>query len=67
MRECAILRMLAGGQSHVDIATSLNLTAKTVAAYDSQLRRKLGVSSDLELLQLACHLGVTAPTRSVDS
>ncbi len=58
VREFDILRLIARGQSHADIGASLNLSAKTVANYHSQLRHKLGVSTDIELFQLACDCGV---------
>jgi len=52
-REFEIFRLLAGGRPAVDIARLLNLSAKTVANYHTQIRQKLGLASDVELVLLA--------------
>lgn len=62
LREFDVLRLLVGGRSHAEIGALLNLSAKTVANYHSTLRQKLGVSTDIELFQLATEFGlVDAP------
>jgi DNA-binding NarL/FixJ family response regulator len=52
-REFEIFRQIVAGQSAADIATSLNLSAKTVANYHTQIKQKLNLASDVELVRLA--------------
>ncbi len=58
VREFEIFRMLAEAQSVRDIASALNLSAKTVSNYHYAIKSKLGVASDVELVHLAVRLGV---------
>ncbi|HEX3838873.1 MAG TPA: response regulator transcription factor [Steroidobacteraceae bacterium] len=58
VREFAIFRMIAGGKNHEDIAQLLNLSIKTVANNHSTIRQKLGVTTDIELLDVALECGV---------
>jgi DNA-binding NarL/FixJ family response regulator len=57
VREFDIFRMIAGGKNHEDIAQLLNLSIKTVANNHSTIRQKLGVSTDIELLDVALECG----------
>ncbi|HEY6453745.1 MAG TPA: response regulator transcription factor [Steroidobacteraceae bacterium] len=57
VREFDIFRMIAGGKNHEDIAQLLNLSTKTVANNHSTIRQKLGVSTDIELLDVALECG----------
>jgi DNA-binding NarL/FixJ family response regulator len=57
VREFEIFRLIAAGKSHEEIATLLNLSAKTVANNHSLIRQKLGISTDIELFQLAVGCG----------
>jgi DNA-binding NarL/FixJ family response regulator len=57
VREFDIFRMIAGGKNHEDIAQLLNLSIKTVANNHSNIRQKLGVSTDIELLDIALECG----------
>jgi two-component system, NarL family, invasion response regulator UvrY len=57
VREFDIFRMIAGGKNHEDIAQLLNLSVKTVANNHSTIRQKLGVSTDIELLDVALECG----------
>jgi DNA-binding NarL/FixJ family response regulator len=57
LREFDIFRMIAGGKNHEDIAQLLNLSIKTVANNHSSIRQKLGVSTDIELLDVALECG----------
>lgn len=57
VREFEIFRLIAVGKSHEEIATLLNLSAKTVANNHSLIKQKLGISTDIELFQLAVGCG----------
>ena len=57
VREFDIFRMIAGGKNHEDIAQLLNLSIKTVANNHSNIRQKLAVSTDIELLDVALECG----------
>ena len=57
VREFDIFRMIAGGKNHEDIAQLLNLSIKTVANNHSSIRQKLGVTTDIELLDVALECG----------
>lgn len=52
-REFEIFRMLAEAQSTEVIAGTLHVSPKTVANCHYEIKRKLGVKSDIELLRLA--------------
>jgi len=58
VREFDIFRMIAGGKNHEDIAQLLNVSIKTVANNHSNIRQKLGVTTDIELLDVALECGV---------
>jgi len=58
VREFDIFRMIARGKNHDDIAQLLNLSIKTVANNHSSIRQKLGVTTDIELLDAALECGV---------
>jgi two-component system invasion response regulator UvrY len=57
VREFDIFRMIASGKNHEDIAQLLNLSIKTVANNHSTIRQKLGVTTDIELLDVALECG----------
>jgi DNA-binding NarL/FixJ family response regulator len=61
-REFDVFRLLAGGKTHEEIASLLNLSVKTVANNQSLIRQKLGISTDIELYRLASDCGVVEPT-----
>src|SRR5262249_42850068 len=52
-REFEIFRPLVAGRAQADIARALSLSAKTVANYHTQIKQKLGVTSDIELVRMA--------------
>jgi DNA-binding NarL/FixJ family response regulator len=60
-REFEVLRLLAQGQSIEQIAESMSLNAKTVANYQTAIKRKLGVDSAIQLLKKAAQLGLDQP------
>jgi DNA-binding NarL/FixJ family response regulator len=52
-REFEIFQQIVAGQSAAEIASTLNLSAKTVANYHTLIKQKLNVGSDVELVRLA--------------
>ncbi len=57
-REFEILRLLVTGNSNEAIAQMLNISTKTVCNSHYLIKKKLGVSSDIELTRLALKLEV---------
>ena len=57
-REFEILRMLAESRSKEAIALTLNISPKTVSNSHYLIKRKLNVSSDIELTHLAIRMNV---------
>lgn len=57
-REFDILRLFAGGVQVVPMGDQLHLSAKTVLNHLSNIRRKLEVNSEMELLLLAARHGL---------
>ncbi len=57
-REFEILRMLAELQTKEEIALTLNISPKTVSNCHYLIKRKLNVSSDIELIHLAIRMNV---------
>jgi len=58
VREFEILRLLVEARSIDDIAQTLNISPKTVCNCHYLIKRKLGVTSDIELTRLAIRLNV---------
>jgi two-component system invasion response regulator UvrY len=57
-RETEILRLIASGWTTEQIATSLNLSAKTVQNYHYQIKAKIGARTDAHLVWLATAAGL---------
>lgn len=57
-REYGIMRMLLGGQGINDIANELCISNKTVSSHKMRLMKKLGVSSNAELVRYAMEHGI---------
>lgn len=57
-REFEVLRLLVEAKPTVQIAEALHVTPKTVANTHYQIKRKLGVETDIELVRLAVRLRV---------
>jgi two-component system invasion response regulator UvrY len=57
-REYEIFRMLASGRSVSEVAQALVLSPRSVANYQTQIKRKLGVGTSAELVHLAIRRGV---------
>jgi len=58
VREFEIFRMLVAATSSQDIAETLNISPKTVANTHYLIKKKLGVSSDIELTHLAIKMNI---------
>jgi len=57
-REFEIFRMLVDGVELGTIATTLNISLKTVANYQTGIKQKLGVSSPVEMVRMAIRCGL---------
>lgn len=57
-REFEVLRMRVHGESATEIASSMQLSPKTVLNYLTLIRQKLDVDNDFKLLQLAARHGL---------
>lgn len=58
VREFEILRMLVEAHSTDAIAQALHISPKTVANSHYQIKKKLGVATDIELMRLAVRMNV---------
>ncbi len=59
-REFEILRMILDAKSTDEIASAFNLSPKTVANYHYEIKSKLGVRSDIELVYFCMRQGLVA-------
>ena len=57
-REFEVFRLLAEGSSVEGIASTLNISQKTAANYQTTLKQKLGISNAVELVRLAIQHGL---------
>ena len=57
-KEFEIFRLIAQGQEINEIAAALKLSEKTVANYQSILKKKLNVSNSIEIVKLALQNGL---------
>ena len=57
-REFEVFRLLAEGLNIESIASTINISQKTAANYQTILRQKLGVSNAVELVRLAIQHGI---------
>lgn len=58
VREFEIFRLLAEGVNSNQIASTLSISNKTVANYQTAIKQKLGISSPIELVRLAIRRGL---------
>lgn len=58
VREFEVLRLLVDAKSNQDIAELLNISPKTVSNSHYIIKKKLGVSSDIELTRLAIKMNL---------
>lgn len=66
VREFEILRLLVDAKSNQDIAELLNISPKTVSNSHYIIKKKLGVSSDIELTRLAIKMNLVNLLELVD-
>jgi two-component system, NarL family, invasion response regulator UvrY len=59
-REIEILRQLAAGATTEQIASSLNISTKTVQNYHYVIKAKIGARTDAQLVRLAAEYGLTS-------
>jgi DNA-binding NarL/FixJ family response regulator len=57
-KEFEIFRLTAQGKEIIEIADALKLSEKTIANYQSILKKKLNVNSSIEIVKLAIHHGL---------
>ena len=57
-REFEIFRLLAEGLDIDGIASTLNISSKTVSNYQTMIKQKLDISSPVELIRYAIKTGV---------
>lgn len=57
-REFEVFSLLAEGISIDDIAKNINISQKTAANYQTNIRQKLGISNAVELVRMAIRHGV---------
>jgi len=57
-REFSVLQLLMGGKSIKEIASQLSLSPKTVSTFHTRIWYKLGVHSDVELVQFVIDQGM---------
>lgn len=61
-RQIEILRLVAAGKSHRDIARSLHIAEKTVEHHRSNLKRVLGINDTAGLVLFAVRHGLVSPS-----
>lgn len=66
-RAFEILRMILDAKSSEEIAAAFNLSPKTVANYHYEIKSRLGVRSDIELVYLCMRHGLVAPLAPTDA
>jgi len=59
-REVEVLQLLVQGRSVEEVSRRLQLSAKTVANYQTLIRQKLGASNTIELLRVAQRYGLAS-------
>ena len=66
-REFEVLRMILDAKSTDEVAAAFNLSPRTVANYHSEIKSKLGVRSDIELVYFCMRQGLVEPLRETDT
>jgi len=59
-RELEVLKLIAAGESLVNIATTLHLSPHTVTTYRTRILRKMGLTSNAEMTRFAIENGLIA-------
>jgi DNA-binding NarL/FixJ family response regulator len=58
IKELEVFRLIAEGNELEDVAEILSMSPKTVANYQSEIKKKLGVSTPIEFVRLALQHGL---------
>lgn len=64
IRETEVLRFIALGFSHKEIATNLDLSVKTVETYKARAMEKIGASSRFDIVRFAVERGWLGESKS---
>lgn len=62
-KEFEVFRLIAEGQSVAHVASTLNLSQKTIANHQTQVKEKLGAATSTALVHIALRHGVIALAR----
>jgi len=57
-REKQVLKLIAEGYTHKEIASALNISDKTVIAHQSNISEKLGIHTKAEFIKFAITRGI---------
>lgn len=57
-REKEVLKLIAEGYTHKEIADMLNISAKTAIAHQTNMSEKLGIHTRAGLIKFAIHKGI---------
>lgn len=63
-REFEVLRMILDAKPTDEIASAFNLSPKTIANYHYEIKSKLGVRSDIELVYFCMRQGLVMPVEA---
>jgi DNA-binding NarL/FixJ family response regulator len=63
-RQVEVLRLIATGRSHAEIASALDITARTVRFHRAEITRKLGISGTAALTRYAIEHGMIRRQRA---
>ena len=62
LRQREVLQLVAEGKSNKEIASTINVSVKTIEFHKSRISKELGVHTTAELTKQAITLGLIAPT-----
>ena len=60
-RECEVIRLIAGGQTCKEVASTLNISAKTADVHRTNILHKLKLRNAAELVRYAVHARLVEP------
>jgi DNA-binding NarL/FixJ family response regulator len=60
-REYQVLRMIGCGRTVSQIATSIGVSVKTISTYRARVLRKLGLTTNAEMMRYAMENGLAEP------
>ncbi|MEO6308675.1 MAG: response regulator transcription factor, partial [Nitrospiraceae bacterium] len=62
LRQREVLQLVAEGKSNKEIASTINVTVKTIEFHKTRISKELGVHTKAELTKHAIRLGLIAPS-----